>query len=90
MDAASGKELWRKDEFPGVTPKFFTGMSPIIADGMAIAYLGGPGHGAIMALNAAWRVKWKWDSTGPDYGSPVLMTAGGVSASRRRKWESSR
>lgn len=79
VDAASGKELWRKDEFPGVTPKFFTGMSPIIADGMAIAYLGGPGNGALMAFDAAsGDVKWKWDGAGPDYGSPVLMTVGGV------------
>ena len=79
LDAATGKELWRKDEFPGVTPKFFTGMSPIIVDGMAIAYLGGPGNGAIMAFDvASGDLKWKWDGEGPDYGSPVLMTVGGV------------
>ena len=79
LDAASGKELWRKDEFPGVVPKFFTGMSPVIVDGMAIAYLGGPGNGAIMALDAtSGDVKWKWDGAGPDYGSPVVMTACGV------------
>ncbi len=79
LDAASGKELWRNDEFPGVTPKFFTGMSPIIVDGLAIAYLGGPGDGAIMAFDAAsGNLKWKWNAEGPDYGSPVVMTAGGV------------
>jgi outer membrane protein assembly factor BamB len=79
VDAASGKELWRKDEFPGVVPKFFTGMSPIIVDGMAIAYLGGPGNGAVMAFDAAsGNPKWKWGAEGPDYGSPVVMTAAGV------------
>jgi len=79
LDAATGKELWRKDEFPGVTPKFFTGMSPIIVNGMAIAYLGGPGNGAIMAFDAAsGNLKWKWGAEGPDYGSPVLMTVAGV------------
>jgi len=79
LDAASGKELWRKDEFPGVVPKFFTGMSPIIVDGMAIAYLGGPGNGAIMAFDAtSGNPKWKWGGEGPDYGSPALMTVAGV------------
>jgi len=47
IDAATGKEVWRKDEFPKVVPKFFTGMSPIVVDGMAIAYLGGEGKGEI-------------------------------------------
>ncbi len=28
LDAASGKVLWRKDEYPNVTPQFFTAMSP--------------------------------------------------------------
>ena len=55
LDAATGKELWRKDEFPGVVPKFFTGMSPMIVDGMAIAHLGGPGNGAMMAFDAGHR-----------------------------------
>ena len=79
LDAATGKELWRKDEFPGVVPKFFTGMSPIIVDGMAIAHLGGPGNGAMMAFDAtSGNLKWKWDAEGPDYASPALMTAAGV------------
>jgi outer membrane protein assembly factor BamB len=79
LDAATGKELWRKDEFPGVVPKFFTGMSPIIVNGMAIAYLGGAGNGALMAFDATTgNLKWKWGAEGPDYGSPVLMTVAGV------------
>jgi outer membrane protein assembly factor BamB len=79
MDAATGRELWRKNEFPGALPKYFTGLSPIIVDGMAIAHLGGPGSGAIMAFDAAsGSLKWKWDAEGPGYASPVVMTVGGV------------
>ena len=79
LEAATGKELWRKDEFPGVVPEFFTSMSPVIADGMAIAHLGGHGNGAVMAFDAtSGAVKWKWDAEGPDYASPVLMTVAGV------------
>ena len=66
LDAASGKLVWRKDPFPGVVPKFFTGMSPVIVDGMAIGHLGGPSGGAIMAYDlTSGDVKWKWEGEGP-------------------------
>ncbi len=76
---ASGKVLWRKDEFPKVVPKFFTAMSPIIVDGMGIAQLGGKDNGAIMAFDlATGNEKWKWAGEGPEYASPVLMTVEGT------------
>jgi outer membrane protein assembly factor BamB len=79
LDAANGKELWRKDEFPKVTPQFHTAMSPLIVDGMAVAHLGGPGNGALMAFDlATGNLKWKWAAEGPAYASPVLMTVGGT------------
>lgn len=79
LDATSGTEVWRKDVFPGVVPRYFTAMSPIIVDGMAIAHLGGPGNGALMAFDlTGGDVKWKWEAEGPAYASPVTMTAGGV------------
>jgi outer membrane protein assembly factor BamB len=79
LDAASGKLLWRKDPFPKVTPRFFAAMSPIIVDGKAIAHVGGPGNGAVIAFDlASGDEKWKWAVEGPDYGSPALMTVGGV------------
>ena len=53
LDAATGKVLWRKDPFPKVVPQFFTAMSPIIVDGMAIVHVGGPGNGAIIAYDLA-------------------------------------
>lgn len=79
LDAASGKLVWRKDPFPKVTPKFFAATSPIIVDGKAIAHVGGAGNGAVIAFDlAGGDEKWKWAAEGPDYGSPALMTVGGV------------
>ena len=81
LDAASGKLIWRKDPFPKVVPKFFAATSPIIVDGMAIAHLGGPGNGAIIAFDlASGDQKWQWAAEGPDYGSPALMTVDGTKA----------
>ena len=79
LDAVTGKVIWRKDEFSGVVPQFFTGMSPIIVDGMVIAHLGGKDNGAIIAydLNTG-NQKWKWTGDGPAYSSPVLMTVDGT------------
>ena len=75
LDAATGKVVWRQDPFPGVVPKFFTAMSPMIVDGMCIAHLGGAGNGAIIAydLNSG-NEKWRWAGEGPEYASPVLLT----------------
>jgi outer membrane protein assembly factor BamB len=79
VDAASGKKLWQKDEYPNVVPQFYTASSPMIADGMCIAQLGGKGEGAIMAFDlGSGDLKWKWAGEGPQYASPVIMTAGGV------------
>ena len=44
VDAATGKVVWRKDPFPKVVPMFYTSMSPIVVDGLAIAHLGGQGN----------------------------------------------
>jgi len=79
LDAATGKMLWRKDDFPGAWPKFFTGMSPIIVDGLCIAHLGKQDEGAIVAYDiATGSQKWKWTGDGPAYASPVLMTVEGA------------
>jgi len=79
LDAADGKLVWRKDEFPKVVPRFFAAVSPLIVDGMAIAHVGGPGNGALIAFDlATGNPKWKWAAEGPDYSSPVLLTVDGV------------
>jgi len=79
LDANTGKVLWRKDEFPGVFPQFYTSSSPLITDGMVIAFLGGKGNGALIAYDLTTGTqKWKWAGEAPDYGSPVVATIAGV------------
>jgi outer membrane protein assembly factor BamB len=79
LNAADGKEIWRKDPFPQIVPRFFTAVSPILADGMAVAQLGGQGNGAIIAFDlATGDVKWQWTEEGPEYASPVLLTVEGT------------
>lgn len=79
LQAADGKMLWRRDEFPKVAPRFFAAMSPVIVDKMAIAHLGGQGNGAIIAFDlATGEPKWKWTAEGPEYASPVVMTVEGT------------
>jgi outer membrane protein assembly factor BamB len=79
LDAATGKLVWRKDPFPKVIPKFYTAMSPIIVDGMAIAHLGGQGNGAIIAYSlATGEQKWRWAGEAPEYSSPALLTVEGT------------
>jgi outer membrane protein assembly factor BamB len=79
LDAASGKLLWRKDDFPGALPKFFTSSSPIIADGLCVAQVGGADKGGIVAYDlSTGDEKWKWTGDAPAYASPVLMTVDGA------------
>src|SRR5262249_2730379 len=74
-DAASGKLLWRKDDFAGSAPKFFTSSSPLVAQGLCIAELGGDRNGGIVAYDlASGTEKWRWTGDAPAYASPVLMT----------------
>ena len=80
LDAASGKVLWRKDDFPGEWPMFFTASSPMIIDGVCIAQLGGGNQGAVVAYDlATGDQKWKWTGDGTAYASPVQATVGGIS-----------
>jgi outer membrane protein assembly factor BamB len=79
FDAAKGKVLWRKDDFSGAWPKFFTASSPIVTGGVCIAQLGGTDNGAIVAYDlTTGDQKWKWTGNGPAYASPVLMTVDGT------------
>ncbi|HNS20079.1 MAG TPA: PQQ-like beta-propeller repeat protein [Sedimentisphaerales bacterium] len=79
LDAAGGKVLWTKDEFPGGWPRFYAAMSPIVVDGLCIAHLGKEGAGAIVAYDlASGDPKWKWTGGGPTYASPVLMILDGA------------
>jgi outer membrane protein assembly factor BamB len=78
-DAMSGKQLWRKEEFKGSLPRFFTAASPLVADELCIAQLGGNESGGVVAYNlATGDEKWKWAGEGPAYASPVIMTVAGT------------
>jgi outer membrane protein assembly factor BamB len=87
LDATSGKVIWRKDDFKGFWPTFFTGSSPLVIDGLCVAQLGGKENGdrngkddgALIAydLNSGEQ-KWKLTGDGPGYSSPVLITVGGT------------
>jgi outer membrane protein assembly factor BamB len=79
VDAAAGKLVWRKDDFSGAWPKFYTASSPIITDGFCIAQLGGEANGGIVAYDlASGDQKWKWTGDGTAYASPVILTADGT------------
>jgi len=79
LDAATGKLLWRKDDFPGGYPIYYTGTSPLVVDGMAVVQIGAPANGGIVAydLNSG-APKWKWTGDGPGYGSPIVGNLGGT------------
>jgi len=80
LNAADGKVIWRKDDFKNATPKFYTSSSPLIANGLCIAEVGGGDKpGGIVAYDlASGNEKWKWTGDSPAYGSPVLMTVDGT------------
>ncbi|MBN1185851.1 MAG: PQQ-like beta-propeller repeat protein [Bacteroidales bacterium] len=78
LDANSGKVFWRKKEFTQGLPQFFTGMSPIVEDGLCIAHLGGAEDGKIIGFDlSTGNIKWKWEGDGPSYSSPILITMDG-------------
>ena len=80
-DAASGKKLWRSEDFTDVVPMFSVASSPILVDRLCIAQLGGDGAGGIVALDLATGVeKWRWAGDGTGYASPVLATIDGEKA----------
>jgi outer membrane protein assembly factor BamB len=78
-DAATGKQLWRKDEFGNDVPMFNTSSSPIIVDGVCIAQLGGREEGGIVAFDLnSGDEKWRWTEDTPAYGSPVSLSVDGT------------
>jgi outer membrane protein assembly factor BamB len=78
-DANSGKQLWRKEDFKGSNPRFFTSASPVVADGLCVVQLGGGQNGGVIAYALAnGDEKWRWTGEGPAYASPMLMTVAGT------------
>lgn len=78
LDAGTGKVLWRKENPENAVPQFFTGMSPLITDGLCIVHLGTKDKGQVVAFDlTTGKEKWKWEGDGPAYASPSLMVADG-------------
>jgi outer membrane protein assembly factor BamB len=79
FDASSGRILWRNEDYKNQVPRFNTGMSPLISDGVCFTHLGGPDKGAFVAFDlATGSVQWKVEGEGPAYGSPSLVTVDGT------------
>jgi len=75
LQADTGQVLWRKNDYPDAWPRFYTSMSPLIADGLCVALVGGSDGGGIVAYDlTTGEQKWKWTDDGPGYSSPVLVT----------------
>lgn len=80
LDALTGKVLWRKDSIADGWPTFFTSSSPIIADGMCIAQMGGA-EASLTAFDlSSGDIKWKWTGDGAAYSSPALVNVDGIKA----------
>jgi outer membrane protein assembly factor BamB len=82
FDAASGRPLWRKDfseQYRDASPLYGAATSPLVERGLAIAWVGGDGEGALTAFDAATgAVRWAWKGDGPGYASPVVAELDGV------------
>ena len=74
LDANSGKVIWRKENPANDVPQFFTGMSPLITDGLCIVHVGKKDNGTLLVLDLnTGNEKWKWSGDGPAYASPSIM-----------------
>lgn len=79
-DAATGKQLWQKDD-TGRPPMFSASSSPLIADGLCVVQVGGDGRGAVVAFDLATGAeRWRWASDGTKYASPTVVNVGGLKA----------
>ena len=81
-NADSGKLLWRSDfkkDFPATSPDYGVAMSPIVTSGKLIVHAGGPGNGALLALDPlSGKQIWSWKGDAPAYASPVVATIDGI------------
>ncbi|MFO0797070.1 MAG: PQQ-binding-like beta-propeller repeat protein [Gemmataceae bacterium] len=79
-DAATGKELWKK-ESTGRVPGFSASCSPLVAGGLCVVQVGGDGGGAVVAFDLATGAeRWRWASDGTKYASPTVVDVGGLKA----------
>ena len=76
-DLASGERTWQENfagQFAAKFPIYGTGMSPILEGNRLIVQVGGPGDGALMALDpATGEIIWSLQGDGPSYVSPIVV-----------------
>jgi outer membrane protein assembly factor BamB len=78
LEAATGKVLWRNEEYTKELPPFYTGLSPMIINGMCLVHLGGKDKGQIVAFDLkSGRKKWENSGDGPSYSSMALISVEG-------------
>lgn len=81
-DVATGKLLWRRDwskEFGEPHPLYGASSPPLVDRQNVIAYVGGPGNGALVAHDVkTGAIRWRHAGEGPGYGAPVAGSIGGV------------
>jgi outer membrane protein assembly factor BamB len=78
LDAETGKVIWRRENPANAIPQFYTGMSPLIVDGICIVHVGTKDNGNVLALDLKTGAeKWNWQGDGPAYASPSLMVLAG-------------
>jgi outer membrane protein assembly factor BamB len=83
-EAASGRELWRKDFSALVdSTRLFCGTaaSPVLAHGLVVVQVGSDVHGGrILGLDpATGETRWTWKGPGPGYASPFVVDVRGSS-----------
>ncbi len=82
MTRQQESSVWRNDfkkEFPVTSPDFGNAMSPIVDQGLLIVHAGGPGKGALFAMDAVkGDVKWRWTDDGAGYSSPIIVNLNGT------------
>ncbi len=82
FDASTGRVLWRhdySDRFDATSPLYGNATSPMTADGKLLIHLGGPGKGALMALELdTGKPIWTFAGDGPGYSSPIVATLSDV------------
>ena len=86
LDAETGKVLWRKDDFPGKWPQFYTSSSPMVVDGLCIARTGRVGRRRHRGLRPGERR----GEMALDRRGSVERFAGRDGRSAARRWSSRR
>ncbi len=81
FNAVTGAEIWRKqsnEDYQGIEFNGETAMSPLVEDGLCVVQIGRKTCAIFAFEKESGAIKWRWDSDGSSFSSPVIMMAGGV------------